>query len=107
MFAVREEMVTRANRKDIEDLRDLSLRKQEGRIGKAGIKKMNRLQIRLHREGVLRKITHDDLRAHAQLRYDAAPWHVKFRLKTMFRWKLFVEWCQRKHAAIVLWWEAR
>lgn len=98
MWAVDNERVTREHRADVEEFQRLQGLKSEGRLRTPGRKRMLRIQTRLQKFKIIRRITHEDLRAAAQRKYDSMWFWERWRLRLAFYRKQFRLWREKKAA---------
>jgi hypothetical protein len=86
-WAVNENKVTRDNKRDVQDFVALLKRKDEMGLKKNGLKRFIRLQVRLEKAGVIRRLNDDSLRSLARGLYQGMPWWRKALLRVSFTFK--------------------
>jgi len=102
-----EAKVNRGNRRDVEQLQDLSARAHEGTLKEVGKKKLVRLQVRLAKEGVIVPYNRDHVRAAMVDTYKSFPWWKKALLRWRYHKKLTIAWVRRQWVRLQMWWVSR
>lgn len=104
-YLVVERKVNRGNRRDVEDLRRLTMK--GATLNEAGMKKLVRLQTRLMKEGVIVPYTRDQARTAMVEAYKAFPLWKRASLRVRFHGRQALKWLQRQWAKFQLWWVSR